>query len=537
MRPLPTLPSIRYSAESMARAAVAPERAPHYDVLGELATGGMATVYVGLQRRQGANRSRLVAIKSMRQELAEDDAFHAMFLDEATLTARINHPNVVRTLDVVSSDGRLLIVMEYVEGVSLARLLDAAYRRRVPLRPPVAIAILGDVLRGLHAAHELVDEHGRPLSVVHRDVSPQNILVGVDGVARIIDFGIAKAASQRHVTALGEIKGKLAYMPPEQQLAETVDRRSDVYAAGVVLWEMISGRRLFAADNEDDLVRQVFEGRIDPPSHFADEPIPLEVDRTVLRALSRSREDRWWSAEEMARALSSALAPAPRREIVAIVRDLGKDELAERERHIYELQEHHAANTSVLGREAQIVLDVLSTGRRRLAAETSIPPPMHSPSSIPPPPSYPRPPTPKSFPPPPTPAAFAPAGPPVAYAPGSPPLAFVPPGSLPAPPPPHESLRHSDPPPDRASRRASRRSRRRRRSLVVFLTLGLGIAFLMLVALLVGLQSRHDEPVPIPTSPPPSLTVPAIQPTDGSAIVQPLPAVSASATKHGSKRR
>ena len=332
-----------------------PERHARYELLGELASGGMATVYLG--RRRGAAGARLVAVKSMHQELAADDAFAAMFLDEATLTARIKHPNVVSTLDVVSADGKLLIVMEFVEGVSVGRLLELAAARRTHVPPAVVVSVLCDVLRGLHAAHELVDENGRPLSVVHRDVSPQNVLIGLDGVARILDFGVAKAASHRHVTAQGEIKGKLAYMPPEQQFGEPVDRRSDVYAAGIVLWELLVGRRLFTARDDDELVRQMFEGTVAPPSTVAPVPVPRAIDHVVLRALSRERQDRGWSAEQMANALRAALEPASRAEVVATIASIAREEIEQRAAHVRALQTSRAPR---LEREAQTVLDVLT---------------------------------------------------------------------------------------------------------------------------------------------------------------------------------
>ena len=360
-----------------------PERVAQYDLLGELATGGMATVYLG-QARARASGDTLVAVKSMRAEIASDETFTAMFLDEAELTSRIKHPNVVETLEIVSADERLLIVMEYIEGVPLGKLLENAYLQKTPMPAAVGAAILRDVLLGLHAAHELKDETGRPLNVVHRDISPQNVIVGVDGVARLLDFGIAKAASQKHETALGEIKGKLAYMPPEQQVAEPVDRRSDLWAAGVVLWETLVGRRLFYGADDEDIVRQVFEGRIEPASQVAPVPVPPEVDRIVQRALAQRREDRWWDAKQMADALVRALPPASKETVAAVVRRLGELELAQRAQLIYDLREAHAHHMSVLAPEAQAVQDVLVTtghGTRRADGVRRILPSL---SSIPP---------------------------------------------------------------------------------------------------------------------------------------------------------
>src|SRR5580700_10113505 len=202
----------------------------------EIASGGMATVHIG--RLLGpVGFARTVAIKRLHAHMARNPEFVAMFLDEARLAARIRHPNVVSTLDVVATEGELFVVMEYVPGDSLARLLHAAREAGEPVPLPVAASIMVDVLHGLHAAHEASDERGQPLGLVHRDVSPHNVLVGTDGAAHVIDFGIAKAAGRAQVTREGQLKGKLAYMAPEQLKGGTggskVDRRADVFGAAV----------------------------------------------------------------------------------------------------------------------------------------------------------------------------------------------------------------------------------------------------------------------------------------------------------------
>src|SRR4051794_33570181 len=230
--------STRRGSAPVARrmANVAPRRSEdgeRYELLGELATGGMATVYLGRMRRP-MGFARLVAIKCMHPQYAKDPSFASMFLDEARLTARLRHPNIVPTLDIVADGGHLLIVMDYVEGESLAGLLrlvrDAA--DRIPVA--VACAIIHDLLLGLHEAHEARDDDGSALAIIHRDVSPQNVIVGLDGLARVLDFGVAKARSRVHHSNEGEIKGKIPYMPPEQLFGEAVDRRVDIYAAGVL---------------------------------------------------------------------------------------------------------------------------------------------------------------------------------------------------------------------------------------------------------------------------------------------------------------
>ncbi|MFO0741075.1 MAG: serine/threonine-protein kinase [Labilithrix sp.] len=301
-----------------------------YELVGELATGGMATVYLGKQRGP-FGFTRTVAIKSMHPQFAKDPDFRAMFLDEATLTARIRHPNVVPTLDIVAAESNVLIVMEYVEGVALSTLLRRSLTLSVKLAPAIASAIVCDLLHGLHAAHTLTDDEGQPLQVVHRDVSPQNVHVGADGLSRVLDFGVAKAASRRHVTQGGEVKGKLAYMSAEQVTGEDVDHRTDVYAAGVVLWETLTQKRLIAGAHDGEMLRKVLEPDFQPPSVAAPlANIGPALDAVVMKALSAKKEERYASADEMARALAAAQPPAPRDVIAAMVRDLCATELESR---------------------------------------------------------------------------------------------------------------------------------------------------------------------------------------------------------------
>ncbi|HEY6462218.1 MAG TPA: serine/threonine-protein kinase, partial [Polyangiaceae bacterium] len=256
--------------------------------------------------------ARTVALKRMHPHFATDPDFVAMFFDEARLAMRLQHPNIVPTFDVVSTDTELLLVMEYIHGESLAGLLRAsrAAGQRVP--PAVASAIVCGVLAGLHAAHEACSEDGAPLAIVHRDVSPQNVMVGVDGVARLLDFGIAKAAGRVHSTAQGQVKGKFAYMAPEQLTTEEVDRRADVFAAAVVLWETLTGSRLFRGETPGALVNAVMTADIAPPSTVAP-GVPAAVDAVVMRGLARQKRERYATARDMALALEAALPPATTR--------------------------------------------------------------------------------------------------------------------------------------------------------------------------------------------------------------------------------
>jgi serine/threonine protein kinase len=311
------------------RAAGSARRMGRYSLYGKIASGGMATMYFG--RLLGPSGfARTVAVKCLHAQFAEDPQFSAMFLDEARLASRIRSPYVVPTLDVVSEEGELAIVMEYVHGQSLAALVgslsDAEPDRGSPASPdvPVAVAvsIVGDVLQGLHAAHEARDEGGSPLGIVHRDVSPQNILVGTDGLAHLIDFGVAKATGRLQTTREGQLKGKLAYMPPEQLRGEPVTRRSDLYAAAVVLWETLVGQRLFRGADEGATVTRVLMGDVRPPSKAArDARAPADVqalerlDAVVLRGLDRDPGKRFETAHDMAVALERCIAPASAAEV------------------------------------------------------------------------------------------------------------------------------------------------------------------------------------------------------------------------------
>ncbi len=209
----------------------------------------------------------MVAIKRLHPQFAAQPEFVSMFVDEARLATRFRSPHVVSTLDVVATGEELFLVMDYVAGESLARLAATDRGDRIPV--PIAVAIVAGALEGLHAAHEARGETGEPLGLVHRDVSPQNILVGTDGLARVLDFGIAKAAGRLQSTRDGELKGKLSYMPPEQLRREPLGRRGDVYSAAVVLWETLTGERLFGGDDEGGIVTRVLMGKVQAPSRVA----------------------------------------------------------------------------------------------------------------------------------------------------------------------------------------------------------------------------------------------------------------------------
>jgi serine/threonine-protein kinase len=307
-----------------------------YAMYGEIAAGGMATVHYG--RLLGpVGFSRTVAIKRLHPHYAKDPEFVAMFLDEARLAARIRHPNVVQTLDVVARDGELFLVMDYVQGESLSKLARAARQQERPLPVAIVSAILCGALQGLHAAHEATNEHGEPLGIVHRDVSPQNVLVGADGVPRVLDFGVAKAAGRIHTTREGQLKGKLAYMATEQLRADTVDRRTDVYAAGVVLWEALTLQRLFAGESEAVVVTSVLERVVQPPSAIV-AGLPAGVDDVVMRALERDPSRRFATAQQMALALEASVSPASNMRVADWIQGLAGDVLAVRAKSVARIE-------------------------------------------------------------------------------------------------------------------------------------------------------------------------------------------------------
>ena len=307
-----------------------------YVVFEEIAAGGMATVHLG-RVRGAAGFARMVAVKRLHRQYAKDPEFVAMLVDEARLAGRIHHPNVVTMLDVAAEDGELVLVMEYVHGEPLAKLLRAARRKGLHVSPHIAARILIEALHGLHAAHEARDERGMELGIVHRDVSPQNIICGADGVSRVLDFGIAKAAGRVHSTRDGEIKGKFAYMPPEQLHGEHLDRRADIYAAGVVLWEALTGERLFLGSAQTPNLQRLLDADVEPPSsRIAD--LPASFDAVALKALAREPDDRYPTARAMAQALEACGPAATVTEVSAWVESLSGESLARRARLIATLE-------------------------------------------------------------------------------------------------------------------------------------------------------------------------------------------------------
>ncbi|MGE0784793.1 MAG: serine/threonine-protein kinase [Sandaracinaceae bacterium] len=278
-----------------------------YDLLKLLAQGGMGRVYLARERGEGGF-TRLVALKKIHDHLSRERAFVDMFLDEARIASRIQHPHVCSVYDFGRAGNAYFIAMEYLKGLPLSEVL-----RELGTRPPedsperfrMGAHLLAQACEGLHAAHELRDSQGRLLQVVHRDVSPHNLFVTFDGTARVLDFGIARAVDRVAESTTGRVKGKFAYMAPEQALGKEVDRRADVFSLGVILWELLTLERLFRRDSPAETVLLVVSEPVPAPSMVAPQ-IPYQLERIAMRALSRDPDKRFASCREMAAALTRA---------------------------------------------------------------------------------------------------------------------------------------------------------------------------------------------------------------------------------------
>jgi eukaryotic-like serine/threonine-protein kinase len=349
-----------------------PRHVGRYLLYGPIASGGMATVHFGALVGE-AGFSRTVAIKRIRADRRSPELL-AGLVDEARLVSRVQHPNVVATLDVVSDADELFVVLEYIAGETLARLLRSCEDLEAPIPPRIATTIIAGVLHGLHAAHDAKSARAKPLGIVHRDVSPQNILVGIDGMARVLDFGIAKASERLSSTYQGQVKGKLAYMAPEQ-LHDQVDRRTDIYATAVVLWEMLAGRRLFWGKLSGDVMQKLLEMEVPPPSRHAADLSP-ELDRLVLRGLARNPDERFASARHFALALEEVAGIATATQIGSWVQELAGESLSARAEKVAVLERHALAHAD--GAD-------LTTGNAARPRPTAGPRESTRPASTPPP--------------------------------------------------------------------------------------------------------------------------------------------------------
>lgn len=285
------------------------ERVGPYEVTELLAAGGMAEIFLGQKPGPGGFQKHLV-IKRITKKLIGDREIEAMFVDEARVQALLDHPNIVQIYDFGEEKGSYFIAMELIRGATLRWVIDnaSAVRRPIPLQH--ALRIASDVLCGLHYAHERADDNGEALKLIHRDISPVNVLITRSGIAKLCDFGVAKSEMQRQMTRAGIVKGKFRYMSPEQLNAEPLDRRADLFAVGSVLWEMLVGRRLFDHASEDDVVAAIRAGDYPPPSDLRP-GVPRPVDRILRRALNPNRDRRFRSAREFQLACEEILRLLP----------------------------------------------------------------------------------------------------------------------------------------------------------------------------------------------------------------------------------
>lgn len=307
-----------------------------YRVVDEIGIGGMASVHLARMDGPGGFQ-KWVAIKKIHPHLVEDESFVQMFLDEARVAARISHPNVATVFDLGKHEDTYWIAMEYLHGEPLREVMRRTEELGTAMPPEIACRVIADAAEGLHAAHELLGKNGEKLGLVHRDVTPHNLFVTYDGVTKVVDFGIAKFSSRMSHTRAGTLKGKLAYMSPEQVHGEGIDRRTDIFALGVVLWELTTGQRLFRMESDLDTLAKVQECNVPRPSTLI-RGYPVDLEKIVMKALAKNRGERFRTARELSRALQSLLM---RRglfiasdEVAAYVQSIFTDRIQKREAHL-----------------------------------------------------------------------------------------------------------------------------------------------------------------------------------------------------------
>jgi serine/threonine protein kinase len=307
-----------------------------YRVVDEIGIGGMASVHLGRMDGPGGFQ-KWVAIKRIHPHLIEDETFIQMFLDEARVAARISHPNVATVFELGKHEDTYWIAMEYLHGEPLREVMRRTEELGAPMPPEIACRVIADAAEGLNAAHELLGKNGEKLNLIHRDVTPHNLFVTYDGTTKVVDFGIAKFSSRMSSTRAGTLKGKLAYMSPEQVQGEPIDRRTDIFALGVVLWELTTGQRLFRMESDLDTLAKVQECNIPRPSTIV-RGYPIDLEKIVMKALAKNRGERFRTAREFSRALQSLLM---RRglfiasdEVAGYMQSIFQDRIAKREAHL-----------------------------------------------------------------------------------------------------------------------------------------------------------------------------------------------------------
>ena len=302
-----------------------------YELLRKLATGGMGQVFLARQKGP-VGFQKLLVVKRLLPHLSEDQEFIQMFLDEARIAGLLNHPNIAQIYELGDADGVLYIAMEYVQGEAVSQVNARANHRKGGLPLGLKCRIIADAAAGLDHAHQARTPSGRKLGLIHRDVSPQNVLVGFNGNVKLIDFGVAKVSGKLSQTVVGTIKGKHAYMSPEQARGEELDARSDVYGLGIVFYELLTNQRLFKRDSDMATLKAVVGARVPPPSEVVP-GIPRSLDAVVMKALARKRAERFQSAGELQLALEdfllAARLPGTQAHLTAFMKDLYSSELEE----------------------------------------------------------------------------------------------------------------------------------------------------------------------------------------------------------------
>ena len=318
-----------------------PEPFGRYLLIHKLATGGMGEVLLARQSGPGGF-DRFVAVKRLLPHLAEDGQFVQMFLDEAKLAAMLTHPNICQIHEFGCNDGSYYLAMEYLSGEALSAILERAKEQDKPVGHGIAAYIVAHACEGLHYAHERTDDDGKPLQLVHRDVSPSNIFITFDGNVKLLDFGIAKAANRITHTVAGSIKGKFGYIAPEAYQGAPLDRRTDLFSMGVVLWELLTHKRLYKREAEY-LVGKAIVEEPPPDPRTVDPTIPAALAEIALRALAKKPDDRYQSALEMRRALTAFLRTLPEEvdstSVVALMESLFGELMATRKVVLERLRE------------------------------------------------------------------------------------------------------------------------------------------------------------------------------------------------------
>ncbi|HEU4726645.1 MAG TPA: serine/threonine-protein kinase [Kofleriaceae bacterium] len=330
-----------------------------YQLIAEIARGGMGVVYLAMVQGPGGF-NKLVVVKELKPELVEEPAFLMMFLDEARLAARLNHPNIVQTNEVGNHGDRYFMAMDYLDGRGLDHVRRRSKTAGFGLSVPMQLRVLCDVLAGLDYAHKLTDFDGTPLHIVHRDVSPQNVFLTFDGQVKLLDFGIAKASDSMHETHAGVVKGKVSYMSPEQGRGQKVDARADVFSVGVLLWEALTGKRMREGKNDQEKLWALVSEDI-PRASSIRPSVPPQLDEICARAMAWNRDERYSTAGAMQRDIERYLTQTgtnvSAREVGACVSELFREDRANTNAVI---EAHVARARGGIAREQLPVIDVAS---------------------------------------------------------------------------------------------------------------------------------------------------------------------------------